>query len=171
MLSFQGERFTYRLRSIRDIIKNISTDSEPQSKKDVDDSSKKSRRSSLRSGKRKSIVNTVLRRNFKLSVEVNSVDDAVERKAEKETEEQENVSTNDTLTERGVSDCEMLANEQKTKQTNVEKGEGIQQVHFHSIYLPISAKICCQMDIALLSQMIFGIKMLYLPVLLIHTCT
>ena len=99
---------------MRNILKTLSDDNDSEHARDDKSSGKKSRRrSKLRGGKRKSVVDSVLMRNFQLSLPGDTVEDSVISEKNKETEESKIVCKEDGTNEGGNSNSEKLKNDEK----------------------------------------------------------
>jgi len=121
----KGRRFAYRLRSVRNILKTIGDDASSKSSREGNSGKKARRRSKLKSGKRKSIVDTVLLKNFQLSVQEEKADDPLLDKIDKETKESDK-----NFEERSTSNPEKInsttsENEEKSTLEKSSNSSGI----------------------------------------------
>eukprot|EP00112_Aurelia_sp_Birch-Aquarium-sp1_P022051 Seg609.9 transcript_id=Seg609.9/GoldUCD/mRNA.D3Y31 product="hypothetical protein" protein_id=Seg609.9/GoldUCD/D3Y31 len=107
----QGERFAYRLHSVKDILKKINDDQENEEQNDPD-ARKKRRRSNLQRGKRKSIAETVLIKNLQKEIENESA--AAKSGANREAisdEKQENASVQ-KRPKKSISNTKLVSEEE-----------------------------------------------------------
>lgn len=129
MVVLQGSKFTYRLRSVKDILKNVCDEAEKTDQQNADVAKKNRRRSNLKGGKRKSIVENVLMKNFQMSVREANNNSMQEEKEVKDNESSNicnavmDIDENDKSKKPENDETEVVEKPSDEETSSVQKGD------------------------------------------------